>query len=199
MQTAGVPVAIRMTVYEGNKDEVIPFVSLAHQLGLPDAYLRRVIPSGNAKGLKVLTANQLKTTLGDAINYGKSLGIHVASADYFCQISFNDKAREKAEKTQAMNGSVIGGCAIGINSFYVMQNGIIAYCPYLPIFCGDLRKNSLEEIWHNSQMFKVARSIRFNLKGKCSSCSYKFSCGGCRAYAYATTGDILEEDTGCWL
>ncbi len=142
---------------------------------------------------------ELKECLGKAINYGRKIGIHVASADYFCQIEFNEEARKKAERTQKLNGKVIGGCAVGINSFYIMQNGIIAYCPYLPVFCGDLRKQSLKEIWENSEMFKIARSIRFNLKGKCAKCRYKFACGGCRAYAYAKTGDILAEDSGCWL
>lgn len=117
----------------------------------------------------------------------------------FCQIAFRDDSKKKAIEIQKLDGKHIGGCAIDINSFYVMQNGIIAYCPYLPVFCGDLRKNTLDEIWKDSQMFRVARNIRQNLKGKCSVCQYKFACGGCRAYAYAATGDILAEDSGCWL
>lgn len=48
-------------------------------------------------------------------------------------------------------------------------------------------------------MFKVARSLRYNLKGKCAVCKYKFSCRGCRAYAFVTTGDILSADDGCWI
>ncbi|MFH1838966.1 MAG: hypothetical protein ABH820_01585 [Patescibacteria group bacterium] len=48
-------------------------------------------------------------------------------------------------------------------------------------------------------MLRIARSLRYNLKGKCAICKYKFACGGCRAYAHATTGDILSEDTGCWI
>ncbi|MBU1032878.1 hypothetical protein KJ937_03035 [Patescibacteria group bacterium] len=51
----------------------------------------------------------------------------------------------------------------------------------------------------NSKMLRIARSLRYNLKGKCAICKYKFACGGCRAYAHATTGDILSEDTGCWI
>jgi radical SAM protein with 4Fe4S-binding SPASM domain len=201
LQDAGVTVATRMTLHKGNSEEVREYVDLAQSLGLPDAYLRRVIPIGNAKkyGLVTLTAQELKKALGTAIEYGRSLSIHVASADYFCQIAFNDVARAKAQKIQAMGGQHIGGCAIGHSSFYVMQNGVIVYCPYLPVFCGDLRKETLELIWKNSPMMRVARSLRHNLKGKCAACEYKFACGGCRAYAHATTGDILAEDSGCWL
>jgi len=201
IQDAGVKTAIRMTLHQGNKCDIRGYIDLAISLGLPDAYIRRVIPSGNAKkyGLDILSPEELRDTLRDAIEYGRSKGIHVASADYFCQISFRDDSRKKAEKIQELNGEHIGGCAIGINSFYVMQNGVIAYCPYLPIFCGDLRKNTLDEIWRDSKMFHVARSLRQNLKGKCAICRYKFACGGCRAYAHATTGDILAEDSGCWI
>lgn len=201
MQKAGVKTAIRLTLHRGNMHEIRGYIDLAVELGLPDAYLRRVIPSGNAKKYKLrpLLPDELRCVIGDAIDYGKSLGIHVASADYFCQIAFRDDSRKKAIETQRMAGRHIGGCAIGMNSFYVMQNGIIAYCPYLPIFCGNLRENTLDEIWSESQMFRIARNLRWNLKGKCSTCQFKFACGGCRAYAYAVSGDILAEDEGCWL
>ena len=201
LQDCGVKVGIRLTLCRHNKDFMREYIDLAKELGLPDAYMRRIIPTGNAAkyDLGELSAQELKACLGSAISYGTQLGMHVASADYFCQIEFNPEAREKADKTSAMDGVVMGGCAIGFNSFYVMQNGVVAYCPYLPVFCGDLRKESLESIWENSEMMKIARSLRYNLKGKCSHCKYKFACGGCRAYAYATTGDILAEDRGCWI
>lgn len=201
LQKNNIKVGIRLTLCDFNKSLVREYVDLALELGLKDAYLRRIIPSGNAQknSLLPLTSDELKSVLGDAISYGKSKGIHVASADYFCQIEFNDEAQKKAKSISDLNGQVIGGCAVGINSFFVMQDGVLVYCPYLPVFCGDLRQETLEQIWENSEMFKVARSIRHNLKGKCSICIYKFSCGGCRAYAYATTGDILASDDGCWI
>jgi len=35
------------------------------------------------------------------------------------------------------------------------------------------------------------------LKGKCGICGYKRVCGGCRARAYAATGDYLAEEPYC--
>ena len=195
-------VDIRMTICKETMARTHEFIDLTKRLELSGAYMRRVIPSGNATpGGKItrLSSEELKHVLGDAIAYGKSVGMHVASADYFCQISFTAEARLKAERTQKLNGSVIGGCAIGVNSFYLMQDGTISYCPYLPIYCGSLRENSLKYIWEHSEMFKVARALRYNLKGKCGKCNYLYACGGCRAYAYAETGDILAEDSGCWF
>jgi len=201
IKKVGLQVDIRMTICRETMDHVRAFIDLAKMLELSGAYMRRLIPSGNGKGGKVnpLSSMELKSVLGDAIAYGKSIGTHVASADYFCQITFNETARLKAEKTQKLGGSVIGGCAIGVNSFYLMQDGTISYCPYLPIYCGSLREQTLQYIWDNSEMFKVARALRYNLKGKCGKCQYLYACGGCRAYAYAETGDILASDGGCWL
>lgn len=173
LQNAGVEVAVRLTLYRGNMHDVRGYVDLAARLGLSAAYLRRVIPSGNAKkyGLEVLSPEELRDTIGDAIEYGRSIGIHVASADYFCQIAFRDDSRKKAIEIQKLDGKHIGGCAIGMNSFYVMQNGIVAYCPYLPVFCGDLRKQTLDEIWRDSQMFRVARSCVRTLRANVLSVS----------------------------
>ena len=202
IKETGLQVDIRMTICRETMSHVHGFIDLAKKLGLSGAYMRRMIPSGNAAPggkLTPLSSGELKAVLGDAVAYGKFIGIHVASADYFCQISFNAESRLKAERTQKLGGDVIGGCAIGINSFFLMQDGTIPYCPYLPIYCGSLREHSLKDIWENSEMFKVARALRYNLKGKCAKCDYLYACGGCRAYAYAETGDILAEDGGCWI
>lgn len=202
LKKAGLRVDIRMTICRETMAKVNEFIDLTKKLELSGAYMRRLIPSGNATTegkVSTLSSSELKKVLGKAISYGKSVGMHVASADYFCQITFNKQARLKAERTQKLGGSVLGGCAIGINSFYLMQEGTISFCPYLPVYCGNLREHSLEHIWENSEMLKVARAIRYQLKGKCGTCRYLYACGGCRAYAYAETGDILAEDGGCWI
>lgn len=35
------------------------------------------------------------------------------------------------------------------------------------------------------------------MKGSCGICEYREACGGCRARAYAATGDYLMEDAWC--
>jgi radical SAM protein with 4Fe4S-binding SPASM domain len=36
-----------------------------------------------------------------------------------------------------------------------------------------------------------------NLKGKCGCCEFRNVCMGCRARAYAATGDMLDEEPFC--
>jgi radical SAM protein with 4Fe4S-binding SPASM domain len=66
----------------------------------------------------------------------------------------------------------------------------------MPIEAGDLRRNSLAEIWQTSELFAELRDPGL-LKGKCGHCGYARLCGGCRARAYGSTGDYLAEEPFC--
>ena len=68
-------------------------------------------------------------------------------------------------------------------------------CPYNPQVAGDLRRSSFREVWEGSELFGTLREGE--LGGKCGRCEYRVVCGGCRARAYAESGDVLAEDASC--
>ena len=68
-------------------------------------------------------------------------------------------------------------------------------CPYLPEVAGDLRTRSFAEIWRASPLFRQLREGA--LGGKCGVCEYRQVCGGCRARAFAVSGDVLAADPSC--
>jgi radical SAM protein with 4Fe4S-binding SPASM domain len=88
------------------------------------------------------------------------------------------------------------GCHAGIMYLSLRPNGDVYPCAFLPIKVGNIRERSLTDIWHNSEIFNVLRQ-RDTLKGPCHDCGYRETCGGCRARAYACTGDYLETDPVC--
>jgi AdoMet-dependent heme synthase len=88
------------------------------------------------------------------------------------------------------------GCHAGIFYFSLRPNGDIYPCTFLPIKAGNIRQQSLTEIWRNSKILNTLRN-RQTLKGKCGTCDYRETCGGCRGRAYACTGDFLESDPVC--
>ncbi len=88
------------------------------------------------------------------------------------------------------------GCHAGIYYFSLRPNGDVYPCTFLPITVGNIRKQSLTDIWQNSPVLKQLRN-RQNLKGECGACQYRGTCGGCRGRAYACTGDYLETDPVC--
>jgi radical SAM protein with 4Fe4S-binding SPASM domain len=63
---------------------------------------------------------------------------------------------------------------------------------------GNLKREKFSDVWLNSGLFNELRD-RDNLKGACGRCSYKFTCGGCRARANAYYEDIQYSDPGCVL
>ena len=88
------------------------------------------------------------------------------------------------------------GCPAGITYLSLRPNGDVYPCPFLQIKAGNIREQSLSEIWYGSELLKTLRN-RSMLKGKCGDCEYRETCGGCRGRAYASSGDYLAEDPVC--
>lgn len=87
---------------------------------------------------------------------------------------------------------------IAINS-----NGDVAPCDglfnYPEMIVGNIRKNSLSEIWRESKLLEDLRKINpSDLKGVCKKCIYRDYCAGaCRASAYINYHDFKMPDPVC--
>lgn len=88
------------------------------------------------------------------------------------------------------------GCLAGTGVCFISHEGEVFPCGYLPAIAGDLRKQSFAEIWNESSVFAQLRDDD-NLGGKCGCCEFRHVCMGCRARAYAATGDFLAEEPFC--
>ncbi|MCZ6489769.1 MAG: SPASM domain-containing protein, partial [Acidobacteria bacterium] len=93
-------------------------------------------------------------------------------------------------------GAVTKGCLAGSAVCFISHRGEVYPCGYLPVKAGDLKRQSFAEIWETSPVFQALRDPD-NLKGKCGACEFRKICLGCRARAYAATGDFLEEEPFC--
>ncbi len=92
--------------------------------------------------------------------------------------------------------AVTRGCLAGSGVCFVSHKGEVFPCGYLPVRAGDLRAQRFAEVWETSPVFHLLRDSS-NLKGKCGACEFRNICLGCRARAYAATGDFLEEEPCC--
>ncbi|HXZ81504.1 MAG TPA: radical SAM protein [Terriglobales bacterium] len=88
------------------------------------------------------------------------------------------------------------GCLAGTGVCFISHEGEVFPCGYLPVLAGDLRRKSFAEIWNDSEVFEQLRETN-NLKGKCGCCEFRNVCMGCRARAFAATGDYLAEEPFC--
>jgi len=78
---------------------------------------------------------------------------------------------------------------------FIDHRGNVMPCSYFPKSAGNIRRQAFAQIW-NSPLFQELRDFS-SYKGKCGPCEYLNVCGGCRARAYALSGDYLEEEPFC--
>jgi AdoMet-dependent heme synthase len=88
------------------------------------------------------------------------------------------------------------GCLAGTAVCFISHQGEVYPCGYLPALAGDLKRQSFSDIWENSFVFNQLRDVN-NLNGKCGCCEFRNVCMGCRARAYAATGNYLDEEPFC--
>jgi radical SAM protein len=109
--------------------------------------------------------------------------------------------RRKAEGAgPARNGggsiSRVAGINDGKGFVFISHTGEIYPSGFLPVSGGNVRRQSLAEVYRSSPLFLGLRDSD-NLGGKCGLCEYRNLCGGSRSRAYALTGDWLAEDPRC--
>lgn len=68
---------------------------------------------------------------------------------------------------------------------------------FLPLVCGNVRQQSVSEIYRTHPVFRQLRQFDL-LQGKCGVCEFRDLCsGGSRARAYAVHGHYLAEEPFC--
>ena len=132
---------------------------------------------------KDITFNML---LESAHNDNK-IGLHRAGntlKDYFTQ---------NAElKVNTLNKPRLGDfsfvCSAGRSSCVIKSNGDILPCGFMNSIAGNIFETSLTNIWRDSHVFKMTRSIKENHFEKCISCSVLEYCPICIANNLNETG-----------
>ena len=88
-------------------------------------------------------------------------------------------------------------CSAGGSTLTILPNGDVLPCRRLPIKLGNVFQDGIFKIWYTSEVLWKLRNIN-ELNSKCRRCEHLDNCKGCRAMAYAVTGDYMGEDVLCW-
>ncbi len=84
----------------------------------------------------------------------------------------------------------------GSGFVFVSPSGEIYPSGFLPVSAGNVRTDSLVDVYRNSSLFQSLRDPAAR-EGKCGACEYQKLCGGSRARAYALTGSYMAADPRC--
>lgn len=192
----GYKIFVKATVSNDNVDRILDLMKFVDSLGVYGFSFGRTIPVGRGKELDYASASFLRKyyKMGrETSEYSLSSNMEFLIDDPL-RFKFDCRSIELLKKHDISD--LWGGCSAGCNFLYITLDYDVLSCPVILEPCGNLNNNSLKEIWENSKQLCEFRT-RYNLKGKCGSCRFKNICGGCRAYALSTSGDILGEDSFC--
>lgn len=195
---AGLTVTLNTTLSSLNADHIVEMMSLASSLGVHNLGFARLVPSGRGQTLvdRVLPAARVRAVC-DRLFSAKGIGFQVVSGDPMAN------QLHVPEKTIADSDVPSGGCAAAVSGLTILPDGTITPCRRLPIPIGNVRKDSLREVWVLSPVLERLRS-REEYGGRCGRCRRWSICRGCRAVAYAWAiahgrDDFLAEDPQCFI
>lgn len=199
---AGLQFQINTTVTRWNLEELPRIQDEVLALGAAAHHIFMLVPTGRGRALtdQSIAAEDYERTLTWLVDRQEetSFPIKATCAPHYYRI-LREKARRRGkEVTFATHGldAVTRGCLGGTGFCFVSHVGQVQPCGYLEVDAGNIRQRLFSEIWADSPVFQALRDPgRFS--GKCARCEYFRVCGGCRARAYATTGDYLKEEPLC--
>lgn len=184
-----------------------------------------LVPTGRGAELEQMNAQQFEELFARLADFGREVPfiVKITEAPHYRRYLMQQQAKAgspgETEHRAAMGrpgpdgghlpshmrrdfgpGGSIGLAPKGVNSgkghVFVSYNGHIYPSGFLPLSCGNVRSDSLAEVYRNHRVFKELRNPDL-IKGKCGVCEYRYICGGSRARAYAMTGDYLGDEPFC--
>ena len=195
----GLVVTLNATLSEVNADRFTDIISLASSLGAQRLGFSRLVPSGRGRDLihRSLSSDMVRH-LYERIFSLQPVGLEIVTGDPVAsQMSCTP------DSSNGLSDIPSGGCAAGISGLTLLSDGTITPCRRMPVPLGNVRTDSLREVWATSEVLEMLRD-RSRYKGRCGACSRWSTCRGCRAIAYAwsqTTGsgDLLADDPQCFI
>ncbi len=187
---------INTTVTQHNLNDLQNILKLAVEVGAREWDVFMLVPTGRGKIAMEITPSQYEETL--QFIYETSLSspipIKVTCAPQYSRITAQKASGQPENQVKPRMGG--RGCMAGNGFCFISNIGDVYGCGFLPISAGNIRQQSFQEIYQRAPLFVELRNHEL-LKGKCGACSYNAICGGCRARAFSTQNDYLEEEPYC--
>lgn len=205
LKKAGIGFQINTTITRRNIDEIPRIYDFAVDIGAAALHIFLLVPTGRGRDIEYeeIPPEEYERVLNWFYDKQKEAKIQLKAtcAPHYFRIV---RQRGKLEGTRPQSvkshghgfAAMTKGCLGGTGFCFVSRIGDVYPCGYLPALAGNIREQPFSEIWQTSKVFNDLRDMA-KLKGKCGRCEFRAVCGGCRARAYAATGDYLEEEPYC--
>lgn len=205
LRSAGVSVQANVTVTRHNVEELPRILQLMLDLGVDAFHVFMLIPVGCGAELSAdirLSPEEHETVLTwlfeQSVVLANRLHIKATCAPTYYRI-MRQVARRKGIIPPAQGTgmhAVTRGCLAGSSVCFISRTGDVQPCGYLPVVAGNVLTEPFADIWRSAGIFHTLRDPN-RLTGACRQCGYREVCQGCRARAYANTGDYLAAESDC--
>ncbi len=183
---------LQTTVTRGNRDELGRLAAWGADSGAVAFNVYFVVATGRADGMKGMSPAENDDVLAELTGLESDYRGRMLVRSK-CQPQIMRHVYDADSESPLLNYGT--RCPCGVQYCRITPDGKVTPCPYMDVIAGDLNTQSFGEIWRDSPVFIDLR--RGELGGKCGRCGYREICGGCRARAFAETGDYLGPDRSC--
>jgi AdoMet-dependent heme synthase len=183
---------VQTTVTSGNREQLDQLAGWAAEHGAVSFNVYFLVPTGRGDRMTGLAPEDNDAVLVNLLLLEQQYRGRMLVRSK-CMPQIMRHAFERDPESPLLNYAT--RCPCGLQYCRITPEGKLTPCPYSPAVAGDLRAQSFADVWRHSPVFESLRSGQ--LEGKCGRCEYREICGGCRARAYAQTGNLLATDESC--
>ena len=199
-----IPFLINSSFTKRNQEEAARLYPLVKKLGATAWYLFMIVPTGRGEEImdELIPPDEYEAMLNWHYEMEKEedelLMRPTCAPQYYRLVLQRAKADGEGFKRRSLSFSTGGskGCLAGQLICLIDVDANVLPCSYFPKAAGNIREQSFKDIWENAPLFQEMRDFKA-YKGSCGHCEYLNVCGGCRARAYAMTGDYLAAEPFC--
>lgn len=211
LRAQGVSTQINASIAKHNVAELPGLLELAIELGADALHLFMLVPVGCGLSIapsEMLSADDYETVLHWFYDMSNSVALDLKAtcAPHYFRIRAQRMVEERrhgdrhttfrtARAAHPLHG-MTRGCLAGTGVCFVSHRGEVYPCGYLPVSAGNVRNTAFDDIWQSARVFHDLRHLK-DSDSTCGICRYEGICGGCRARAYAATGDYMAGEPYC--
>jgi heme b synthase len=202
IKDTGIGFQINTTITKRNIEQIPHILDLAIELEAEALHIFMLVPTGRGREIEddEIPPEEYERVLNWFYDQRKKVPLQLKAtcAPHYFRIMRQRAKKEGIKITMETHGfeAMTKGCLGGSGFCFVSYIGEVYPCGFLPALAGNIRKQNFRDIWEHSKVFNDIRDVN-KLKGKCGICEYRKVCSGCRARAYAATGDYMAEEPYC--
>lgn len=201
IREAGVNLQVNTVFGSWNAQDFDAIAELIQKLGVVFWEVFFLIPTGRGSALRGCSPEEFEMLFEKLYQLSKRAPfvIKVTEGQHLRRFVAQKEAAGTPDIPRVRAKMMMSGKPVNSGHGFCFVDHVGNVCPsgFLPVVCGNVRNQSVTEIYRENPVFQELR--RFDLlKGKCGSCEYRDLCsGGSRARAYALTGDYLSSEESC--